>query len=53
MATKPSMVVPYNEELPSIKLHDSWITRSSDFDFSYIRFAGLERKSHHQFMLRC
>ena len=35
MATKPDRVVIYNEELSSIKSHDSLIMWSSDFDFSY------------------
>ena len=35
MATKPSRVVTYSEELPSIKCYEPSITWSSDFDFSY------------------
>ena len=37
-ATKSAKVVTYNEELPSIKSHDSLITWFSDFDFSHSIF---------------
>ena len=51
MATKPGVVVTYNEELPSIKSHDPLNTYSSNFHFS-LQFVGLERKclSRHQFL---
>ena len=47
MATKPSRVVTYNEELPSIKSHDLVIL------ISPIRFVGLECKcpSRHQYLI--
>ena len=35
LAIKPGRVVPYNEELPSLKSHGSLITGSSDFYFCY------------------
>ena len=35
MATKPSRVVTYNEQVHSVKSYDFLITWSSDFDFSY------------------
>ena len=44
MTTKPGRVVTFNEGLPSILSHDPLITWSSDFDFSYIQFVGLECK---------
>ena len=36
MVNKPSRMVTYNEELPSIKSHDPLITWDCDFNFSYV-----------------
>ena len=52
MANKPGMVVKYNEELPSRKLHDPFIMWSSDFDFfNFICRLTIQTSSHNQLLV--